>query len=257
MIPVGHEDLRVLLRRATARPRELLSVRREHRQAVEAIRVSHAHRLARALGVDEEQLEVREAQLVRREDDVAARRMKIRCPRHRAEVREPPHVRAVELHRVHVGGVALLAEAPPDDALPVRREERPAVVARCARESAHIRAVGVHQINVAEVGGVHLHALAVLGREFVQRERVAHGAERDEFAVGRIAALGVVAWRVGEPPHVRAIALSDKQLHAIIVIPRVAARLAARAEVEFRLLLRLRLRVHVRAGEEHVVAAGA
>ena len=80
--------------------------------------------------------------------------MEVRRPRHRAKIGEALYVRAVELHRVNVRVHALLVEAPPEDALAVRREERTAIVAGRAREAARFRAVGVHQINLAEPRGI-------------------------------------------------------------------------------------------------------
>jgi hypothetical protein len=70
-----------------------------------------------------------EAELVGRKQDVLAGRVEIGCPAHRAEVRDLPLVRAVQLHRPDVGDEAALVEPPPDDAGAVRGKEGASIVA--------------------------------------------------------------------------------------------------------------------------------
>ena len=115
-----------------------------------------------------------------------------------AELRDLPRVGAVEVHRPDVGDEPLLVEAAPDDALAVGREEGPAVVAVDGGEPLLAGAVGVHDVDLAEEARIDLELLLlrVAERAVVG---VAHRRERDPLAVGRIAGLGVVAARVGQP----------------------------------------------------------
>src|SRR5262245_62247321 len=112
--------------RATARaaggPGKPLAVRGRHRESVETFGVSDAHWLLHSRSIDDEQLEVREPELVGREEDVVARWMLVRRPAHRTEVGDALHVGAVGLHGVDVRNRAALVEAPPDDARTVVRE---------------------------------------------------------------------------------------------------------------------------------------
>ena len=59
-------------------------------QAVEPVGVGDAHRLLPAGRVDDEQLEVLESELVRREDEVLTGRMLVGRPAHRSEVGDLP-----------------------------------------------------------------------------------------------------------------------------------------------------------------------
>ena len=181
--------------------------------------------------------------------------MKKRRPRHRLEIREPAHVRAVELHREDIGVHPRRIEAPPDDARAVGRKERPAVVARRVGEPALVGAVHVHDVDVAEPRGVFFQARLFLRAQLVI-ERRAQRAEDDLFPIGRDRALGVVAARVGELRELRAVLVAREDVHRRVVVPRVALCFSRRAEVEFRLLFRRRLGVVVRGREDDARGAG-
>ena len=133
MLPIRREQLGFSARRAVRRPAEFQAVRRERRQAVEAVAECHARRLARARGIDDEQFEVGKTQLVGREDDVFAGGMVKRRPGRAAKIGEPANLRTVQLHRVNVRFDPIRIETAPEDAFPVGGEKRAAVIARCER----------------------------------------------------------------------------------------------------------------------------
>ena len=147
-------------------------------------------------------------------------------------------------------------EAPPDDPLAVGREERPAVVARHAGQPLLARAVGAHDVNLGEVARIDLELLLLGGGERPVI-RVAHRREHDPLAVGRVAALGVVAARVGQPRVLPALLGVGIDLELGVVVPRVAPLLARRAEVELVLLQLLRLRIVMRRRKQDLIGAGA
>ena len=168
MVPVGQENLRLPVRRAAGSPGQLCAVGREHWQTVEAVGERHPHRLARAFRIHEEQLEIREAELVRRENQVTPGRMEKGRPGHRPEIGEPPLIGTVKLHREHVRRVAFLGEPPPENALAVGREKRPAIVAGRVGEPPDLRSVGLHQIDFAEAGEIGFESFAVRSGKIVR-----------------------------------------------------------------------------------------
>ena len=150
---------------------------------------------------------------------------------------------------------ALLVEAAPDDLLAVGREERAAVVAGHVGQALLVRAVGAHDVDLGEVARVLVERLLLL---VVQRAVVGARASTRRRSTGRRAssclrrrsrarsvsrfsAAGLLA--VGVDVHLR------------VVVPRVAALLARRAERELLVLVLLRLRIGVRRRELDLVAA--
>src|SRR5262245_38555540 len=91
--------------------------------------------------------------------------MDIWRPAHRSEVRNLTDVRAVRIHREHIGDEAVGLEATPDDALSIRREERTAVVAGDIGQPLLPAAVRAHDVNLGEVTRVDLELLLLLGAE--------------------------------------------------------------------------------------------
>ena len=235
VVPVGDVELAAVAAVAAGGPDELAAVRRWHGQAVEAVRVGNPDRFLRALRVDDEDLEVLETELVRGEEDVLARGVLVRRPAHRAEVGQLPLVRAVEVHRPHVGDEAVLAEAPPDDAGTVGEEEGAAIVTGHVRETGLFAAVGAHDVDLAEVRGIDLQQVRFALREFPV-EGVAGGGEDDPLAVRGVGAFRVVAADVRQPAGIASGHGHRVDLHLRVVVPGVAAFPARGAEVEFLLL---------------------
>ena len=114
----------------------------------------------------------------------------------------------------------------------------------------------MHDVDLGEVARIELELLLLGG---AQRAvvGVAHRRERDPLAVGRVAALGVVAPRVGQPLQRAGLLVVRVDVHLRVVVPRVAALLARRAERELLVLVLLRLRIVVRRREQDLVAVRA
>src|SRR5204862_5626202 len=111
--------------------------------------------------------------------------MEIRRPRLRFEIGEPALIRAVQFHRIDVRDYTALIEPPPDDALSIRRKERPAVVTRGGSEPALIRTIRVHDVDVAEVSRIGFIAFPIFGGKFLERVRSTERAEDDLAPVWR------------------------------------------------------------------------
>ena len=168
--------------------------------------------------------------------------MKVRRPRHRAEIRQPPHIATVQAHGVNIGDDTFLIEAAPDDALAVGREKRTAIVAGREGETALIRAVGIHDVDFAVSRGIS----CAVGR-------VAQRTEYDFRSIRRIRAFGVIAEGVGQASQSGTVAPATEDVHLVIIIPRVTAGLAGGAKLQFGLLLCLRFRIEMRGRKEHFV----
>src|SRR5688572_21453446 len=210
-----------------------------------------------AIDVNDEQLEILEAQFVGRKDDVFAGRVDVWCPAHRAEVRNFPLIRAVEIHRPDVGDEARFIEPPPDDPFPVRREERPAVVAGHLRQAPGPGVVGVrpHDVDLPEVARIGVELFPFSGGELsivgVPRRR-----KDDPLPVGREAGLGVVAAAIRQPAIAARLPAADVELHLGVVVPRIPALLAGGAELQLVILQLLRAQVVMRRREENVTRLG-
>ena len=99
-LPVGDEQIQIaVLRRAAGRPNDLLSVRTEHRKAVELGMVGHLFE-SRSVRVDEIQLKIAAARIlvVRRENDLAAVGREERSEVGAAEVRDLMLIGPVGVH---------------------------------------------------------------------------------------------------------------------------------------------------------------
>src|SRR5581483_10820318 len=106
----------------------------------------------------------------------------------------------------------------------------------------HVLAVGVHdvQFQVLLAGAVR--------------------AEDDVLAVGRVAALGVVALRPGQPAQVAAVGVGLEDVHERVEVPFVGAAPAGLAVLlalaVLGLLLLFGVGVEVAAGEDDLLAVG-
>ena len=192
VVPIGDEDLPAAAAVTVGRPRELRTVGRRDREPVEAVGVGHPHRIFPSSDIHHVDLEVGEPELVRRKKDVLPRRVRVRRPAHRPEIRHLVRTPAVRIHRPHVGDEPVLGEPAPYDALTVGGEKGPAVVAGHVGQPRLHRAVGFHDVDLGEVRRVDLELLLLFVGELAVVS-VAHRREHDPLAVGRIAPLGIVA----------------------------------------------------------------
>ena len=224
---VGEEHLRVSA--ATARPGDRLPVRAEGGQAVEARVDGQADLLEGAVRLDQEDVEVAVAALGRRPvGGVGARGMEEGRPVDPRSAGQRAGLLAVDAGHVAVHDPAALGGGAIDHPLAVGREEGAAAVdPLLGDQRALAAAVGVHQVD--RVG------LALAARR-----------EADRRAVGREAALGVVALGRGQLLDDRAGAqVRQENVEAVVVVPLVAARLA-----RGRRLVRALVEVAARVDEE-------
>ena len=84
VIPVGKKELRGFVCGPATGPRQLLSVRSEHRQAVKAGGIGDPHRIGAPFSVHNIQLEVPKTVQVGRKDQIVTGRVKVRRPGHGA-----------------------------------------------------------------------------------------------------------------------------------------------------------------------------
>src|SRR5688572_6028795 len=103
--------------------------------------------------------------------------MGIGRPGHRFEARDLTLITSIQVHGEDIRDQSVRVEAAPDDSLPIRSEERPAVITSFLRQSALPGAVRIHQVNFREVGWISLVALLPNGRKLVDRIRAAHRSE--------------------------------------------------------------------------------
>ena len=251
MVPVSEVDLAAFPAVAGGGPGEARSVRGGDRQPVEAVRGGDPHRLLLAGHVHQVHLEVAESQLVRGEQDVLEGGVDIGRPAHGPEVGEPALVAPVRIHRPDVRNQPVLREAPPDDPRPVGEVERAPVVAGHVGQAPLFAAVGAHGPDLAEVRRIDFGEPGLPLREVVL-EHAPHRGEDDPRAVRRPASLGVVAVRVGEADEFAVRAPFHEDVHVGVVVPLVAALLAALPELDLLPLQLERTRVEVGRGEQDV-----
>ena len=235
VIPVSEVDLAALPAVAGGRPGEARSVGGGDRQTVEAVRGGDPDRLLLAGDVHHVHLEVAESQLVGGEQDVLEGGVDVRRPAHGTEVRELTLIAPVRVHGPDVRDQSVLRKAPPDDPRPVGEVERAAVVAGNVGQAPLFAAVGAHGPDLAEVRRIDFGEPGLPLRQFVL-EHAPHRGEDDPFAVRRPASLGVVALRVGEADEFSVRAPFHEDVHVGVVIPLVAALLAALPELDLLLL---------------------
>src|SRR5439155_5850311 len=140
------------------------------------------------------------------------------------------------------------------DALDVRGEKRTAIVARRESQPLLAGAIGVHEVDFAKVTRIGCETLTVFGRKFRSRISVPERSEHDLFAMRRIRRFGVVTRGAGQPMKLRTVAPRDEDVELFVVIPRIAAFLARRAEVKLGFLFCLGFRVEMGGCEQDFIA---
>ena len=177
--------------------------------------------------------------------------MDVRRPAHGPEVGELALIAPVRVHGPDVRDQSVLRKAAPDDPRPVGEIERAAVVAGNVGQAPLLAAVGAHRPDLAEVGRIDFGEARLPLREFVL-EHAPHRGEDDPLPVRRPASLGVVAPRVGEADEFAVRPPLHEDVHVGVVVPLVAALLAALPELDLLPLQVERTRVEVGRGEQDV-----
>src|SRR5207247_4394728 len=114
----------------------------------------------------------------------------------------------------------------PDDPLAIGREEWTAIITGRMGQPLLAAAIRVHNIDFTEVSRIGFEMLALSHGQFVRRKRRSERAEHDLLPVGRVGAFRVVSESISKASQITAIAMRRKNVHLLIVIPRVAALFA-------------------------------
>ena len=105
------------------------------------------------------------------------------------------------------------------------------------RQPALLRPIGVHDVDLPKTGRVRFEPLQIGRGKAVGWIGGAQGAEDDLRAIRRECALRIVPSSLRQAAEIRSVAARDKDVHLLVVVPRIALLLSGGAELKLRLLL--------------------
>src|SRR3954466_7600748 len=94
------------------------------------------------------------------------------------------NIGTIDVHGEDLGNDAVSLKMPPENALAVRHEKRPAIVTGIFGEALLAGAIGVHDVDLAEVSGILFVNAPFLGRKMLERKGITERSEDDLFSVG-------------------------------------------------------------------------
>ena len=156
MIPIGQVHLRGFAGASLRSPSHSFAVGSETGQTVELVGIGHSYGFGFSFCVNNVQLKILKAMLVRIEDQVLARRMIKRSPAHLFHIRDRSLLASIDVHRHDLSPQAVFRKPPPTDLFPIWRKKWTAIVAWGLSELADVGPISVHNENVHHVGQINV-----------------------------------------------------------------------------------------------------
>ncbi len=130
MIPFRQKNLRLVIGRAIAGPRNLFAIGTKHGQAIKTRRMGDSHWSMFALAIYQIQFEIFEAVNIRCVNQILSGGMKVWSPRHDSHFCQRLFVGTVKVHGHNFSCQSIFRKPTKADAFAVRRKEGTTIIAR-------------------------------------------------------------------------------------------------------------------------------